>query len=105
LIREALSSLTAAEIVARLDAARIANARMNTMDEVWSHPQLAARARWREVGTPAGPIPAALPPGRHDRFEYRMGDVPALGAHTAAILEEVGFDRSTIAAMKAAGAT
>ena len=104
LIVDVFGSLTAAEIVTRLDAAQIANARMNTMDEVWAHPQLAARGRWRDVGTSAGPVPAALPPGRHDGFDYRMGDVPALGSHTDAILAEVGVDASRIAAMKAAGA-
>ena len=91
LILDVFASLTAAEIVTRLDAAQIANARMNTMGEVWAHPQLAARDRWRDVGTPAGPVPAPLPPGRHDGFEYRMGDVPALGQHTDAILRELGL--------------
>ena len=91
LIHEALAAFTAAEVVTRLDAAQIANARMNTMDEVWAHPQLAARDHWREVDSPAGAVRAPMPPGRHDRFEFRMGAVPALGAHTDAILREVGF--------------
>ena len=104
LIHASFATATAAEIVARLDAAQIANARMNTMDEVWSHPQLAARGRWRPVDTPRGPVPAALPPGRHDRFEYAMGAVPALGGHTDAILGELGYDASAIATMRAGGA-
>ncbi len=63
IIVAAFASLTAAEVVERLDAAGIANARMNDMREVWAHPQLAARHRWVEVGTPAGPVPALVPPG------------------------------------------
>ena len=104
LILDVFASLTADEVVTRLDAAQIANARMNTMAEVWAHPQLAARGHWRDVGTSAGPVPAPLPPGRHDGFDHRMGDVPALGAHTDAILGELGLDASQIAAMKASGA-
>ena len=104
LIVESFATATAEEIVARLDAAQIANARMNTMDELWAHPQLAARGRWRDVDTPCGPVPAALPPGRHDRFDYAMGAVPALGAQTDAILGELGMDAVGIAALRAAGA-
>ena len=104
LILASFSASTAAQIVTLLDAAQIANARMNTMEEVWTHPQLAARQRWRDVDTPRGPVAALLPPGRHDRFTYPMGAVPALGAQTDAILNELGFDWSTIESMHSAGA-
>jgi crotonobetainyl-CoA:carnitine CoA-transferase CaiB-like acyl-CoA transferase len=104
LILDVFSTSTAADILVRLDAAQIANARMNTMSELWSHPQLAARDHWRDIDTPAGTIPATLPPGRHDRFEYAMGAVPALGAQTDAILAELGVDAATIGAMRGAGA-
>ena len=102
-ILEAFATKTAEEIVARLDAAQIANARMNTMDEVWAHPQLAARDRWRDVDTPIGPVPAPLPPGRHDGFAYAMGAVPALGQQTDAILAELGVPAASIDAMRRAG--
>ena len=101
---EAFATLTAEEIVARLDTAQIANARMNTMDEVWAHPQLEARGHWRDVESPQGPIRAPLPPGRHDRFEYSMGAIPALGAHTEAILGDLGFDAAGIDRLRSAGA-
>jgi crotonobetainyl-CoA:carnitine CoA-transferase CaiB-like acyl-CoA transferase len=55
------------------------------MADVWAHPQLAARERWRTVDTPAGQIPALLPPGMTDA---RMDPVPAVGEHTDAILAE-----------------
>ena len=62
------------------------------MQDVWAHPQLAARARWRQIGSPVGTLPALLPPALNNRFEYAMGDVPALGQHTEAILREFAGD-------------
>jgi itaconate CoA-transferase len=91
LIEGVFASLTAAEVEQRLDAAQIANARMNDMAGLWAHPQLKARERWRSVGSPAGDIPALLPPGRNSSFEYRMDAVPAVGEHTEAILAELGI--------------
>jgi len=95
--------LTAPQVVERLEAAQIANARVNTMHEVWAHPQLKARRRWREVGSPVGMLPALLPPGRWDE-EPRMDPVPALGEHTDAILAELGLDAAAIRALRAAEA-
>ncbi len=103
LIVEAFAALTTAQVLSRLEAAQIANARVNTMAEVWEHPQLKARGRWREVGSPAGPLPAMLPPGTWNDGP-RLDPVPALGEHTDAILAELGCDAAQIAALHAAGA-
>ena len=103
LILAAFSQLTAAEVVQRLDAAGIANAQMNTLADVWAHPQLESRERWREVGTSAGMIPALLPPGTPNGFTPRMDPVPALGEHTDAILGELGYGPSQIQALRKAG--
>jgi crotonobetainyl-CoA:carnitine CoA-transferase CaiB-like acyl-CoA transferase len=88
-------------VVARLDQAQIANARVNTMHDVWEHPQLRARNRWREVGTPAGAVPALLPPGSWEEGEPRFDPVPALGEHTASILARLGYSPSRIAELRA----
>ena len=103
IIVDAFSTLTTPQVVERLEAAQIANARVNTMHEVWEHPQLKARNRWREVGSPAGPLPAMLPPGTWNTGP-RMDPVPALGEHTDAILSELGFAAADIAALHQAGA-
>jgi len=104
IILQCFASLNAEQVSTRLDAAQIANARMNDMAGLWAHPQLQARARWRTVGTPAGDISALLPPGRNTAFDYRMDPVPAVGQHTEAILRELGRSESDIAALRAAGA-
>jgi itaconate CoA-transferase len=96
LIVQTFGSLTADQVVARLDEAQIANARMNGMREVWEHPQLKARRRWVPVDTPAGPVPALLPPGAADTEAARMDAVPALGQHTEAILAALGYAAADI---------
>jgi itaconate CoA-transferase len=89
--------LTAAEIIARLESAQIANARMNTVQEFVEHPQLKARGRWGTVDSPAGPLPALLPPVTMENVQPVMKEVPALGQHTDSVLAEFGFDAETIA--------
>jgi crotonobetainyl-CoA:carnitine CoA-transferase CaiB-like acyl-CoA transferase len=101
IITEAFATLTSTEVADRLEKADIANARMNQMADFWDHPQLKARQRWREVGTPVGHIPALLPPGKTDTFEPRMDPTPALGEHTDAILAELGYSDAEIRCLHA----
>jgi crotonobetainyl-CoA:carnitine CoA-transferase CaiB-like acyl-CoA transferase len=102
LIAQAFSGLSTQQVGDRLEQAQIANARMNDMAGLWAHPQLQARARWRDVQTPAGTVPALLPPGRNNAFEARMDPIPSVGEHTAAILREIGWDEARVAALMAA---
>jgi itaconate CoA-transferase len=103
-ILQAFGQLTAQQVIARLDEAQIANAHVNTMADVWAHPQLAARERFRSVGSPAGPITALLPPAVNSSFDYRMDPIPAIGEHSDAILRELGRSDAEIGALRAAGA-
>ena len=104
IIDACFSKLTSEQLIARLEKAQIANAHLNDMEGLWKHEQLKARNRWTEVDTPNGTIPALLPPGLNDSYDYRMDPIPAVGEHTDAILKELGMAESDIASMRASGA-
>jgi itaconate CoA-transferase len=101
IIVEVFSHLTSEQVIERLDVVQIANAHMNDMHDLWEHPQLKARGRWVEVGTPAGDLPALLPPGVPNTYTSRMDPVPALGQHTDRILGQIGYGSDAIAALRA----
>jgi itaconate CoA-transferase len=103
LIAEVFATLTAEQLIERLDASGIANARMNTPDEVWQHPQLKARNRWREMDSPIGPLATLLPPVTMPDFEACLDRVPALGEHTEHILSEFDYTSGDILALRKAG--
>ena len=101
LVEHAFAGLDAEQVVARLDAAGIANARVNDMHDLWQHEQLQARGRWVQIDSPAGPLPALLPPGLPSDVEPRMDAVPALGQHTHGILAGLGYSSADIARLEA----
>ncbi|KAF3769272.1 L-carnitine dehydratase/bile acid-inducible protein F [Cryphonectria parasitica EP155] len=86
------STLTAQQLLERLDQAGIANAKLRDMADVWAHPQLRARGRWTEVDTPEGRVPALIPPGSGAVDEARMDAVPFVGEHNEKILAELGME-------------
>jgi crotonobetainyl-CoA:carnitine CoA-transferase CaiB-like acyl-CoA transferase len=103
-VAEALAPLTAAEALARLDAAGVACARLNTVADLAEHPQLAARDRWREVGSPVGALRALLPPVTFpDGPEAAMGRIPSLGEDTDEVLGELGVTSAELEALRADG--
>lgn len=103
IIVDGFSQLSVDEVVARLESAQIASARVNDMQGVWDHPQLKARDSWREIDSPVGKLPALLPPGRNTSFTPRMDSVPGLGEHNVGILAELGFSDDDQTRLKAAG--
>jgi len=84
----------------RADDAGIGNARYNTPNDVLAHPHLAARDRWRRIDTPAGPVPALLPPPVISGYDPPMGAVPDLGEHTDKVLGELGLTAEEIAELR-----
>src|SRR5262249_248855 len=82
LIASRVATVSAGTLIDRLERAQIANARMNTLQQFLAHPQLAARSRWREVDSPAGPLRALVPPATVEGVEPVMGPIPDVGQHT-----------------------
>ena len=102
-ILDLFAQLTAEDVLARLDEAKIANASVNQVGDLWSHPQLHARQRFRKIGSAAGELQALLPPATSNAFECRMDAVPALGEHSKSILQELGRSEADIAQLSATG--
>ena len=100
IIHQAFADLRIAEVIQRLEKAGIANGNLNSMQDLWQHPQLQARQRWTHIESPIGTLPALLPPGVHSSFDYRMDPVPALGEHSEAILEQLGYTADTITQLR-----
>ena len=96
IIVEVFSKMTLTTVTQRLDAARIGNASMNSMEQVWDHAQLAARDRWRFVDSSNGPVKAMLPPGAPEEFSSRMDPIPESGEHSREILTELGYSNEDI---------
>ena len=103
LIVQSFAKQSKDEVIALLEEAGIANASVNDMQGVWDHPQLKARERWENINSPVGELPALLPPGRNNRYEYRMDAVPGLGQHTDAILHELKLSDAQIEKLKSNG--
>lgn len=103
IIVAAFKPLEGAKVIARLESAGIANAQLNEMADLWNHPQLKERDRWTSVGSPAGPLPALLPPGGFEGYTPRMDPVPKLGEHNTDVLQGLGYSPREISAFQKNG--
>ena len=88
------------DLLELLDATGIANSQMNNLEEVWNHPQLQSRKRWRTVESSAGKIPVLLPPAMPSGAEPRLDPIPELDTHVDALLTELGYSQPEIATLR-----
>lgn len=100
MIIETFDQFTQAEVIARLEQAKIANASVNGMQDVWHHPQLQARQRWIDVETPIGTVPTLKPVGLKHTDDFVINAVPDLGEHTHNILAALGYSSDRIQSLK-----
>jgi len=101
-IEAALGAHSPDEVLALLNTAQIANARLNTVDDLLAHPQL--EHRWAEVESPAGPVRTLPFPVSTGGTAPAFGPIPAVGEHTGAILAELGLTDAEVAALRSSGA-
>ena len=90
-INATLGALDRKAVIDRLERGDLAYARVNPIEELATHEQLASGDRWTTTGTEAGPVRTVLPPWVPPGREHGLGDVPALGQHTRAVLDWLGL--------------
>lgn len=105
LIEAVFAGLSAPDVLSRLETARIAHGRLNTVQQFLEHPQLAARNRWRKVDSPVGMLDALLPPTGLDGAEARMDPIPDVGEHSERILHSLGYSPEEVADLRRQGVT
>ena len=89
IIEAVLSTMSSKDIKARLVRSDIPHGQVNTVADLYAHPQLAERGRWFEVESPGGPILALASPFTSRGSQAVGRGVPRLGEHTAEILAEL----------------
>jgi itaconate CoA-transferase len=94
-IDTALRDLSGDLFLERLRAAKIAHAQQRAIGEVLKHPQLEARGRWTEVGSPVGPVRSVASPIIFEGIDPRIDPIPGVGEHTDAVLSWLDSGHST----------
>jgi crotonobetainyl-CoA:carnitine CoA-transferase CaiB-like acyl-CoA transferase len=95
-IESVFSGLSSERVIERLEEVGVANARMRTVRQFLDHPQLEARNRWREFGSPVGPLRGLLPPATLDGAEPVMAPIPEVGEHNEKLLAELGYKETRV---------
>jgi itaconate CoA-transferase len=86
IVQKSFGAQRFAELAARLDAAQIAWARVSSVADLSTHPQL----RRTGFASPNGEVSIPALAASYDGEPERLGDVPAVGQHTAEVRREFG---------------
>jgi crotonobetainyl-CoA:carnitine CoA-transferase CaiB-like acyl-CoA transferase len=94
-----------ADILERMRAQGVAAGPVLSLDEVFDDPQVVHNQAVRVRTHPtAGPVREARPPARFSATTAPEGPLaPLLGEHTAEVLAEIGYNRTRIESLRAAG--
>jgi hypothetical protein len=91
MIAEAFAGLTPSRSSSGSTARRSPTRSVNTCTTSGPTRSWQARNRWTEVGSPAGPVPALLPPGAPEAFDAAHGSRARAGRALRADPRELGF--------------
>jgi itaconate CoA-transferase len=86
IVQKSFGAQRFADLAARLDAAQIAWARVSSVADLSTHPQL----RRVDFGSPNGPVSIPALAVSYEGEPQRLGDVPSVGQHTAEVRREFG---------------
>jgi crotonobetainyl-CoA:carnitine CoA-transferase CaiB-like acyl-CoA transferase len=103
-LAERLAAEDAAELELRLADARVPAAKIRDIAEIATHPHMTRRGLFEAAALPGSDTSAiTLKPGFAISAPDTPASVPALGADSAAILQELGYEDSQIAELRADG--
>jgi formyl-CoA transferase len=102
MIQTAISTLTTAEALQKLQDADVPCAKCHTLDEVINQPQIAANNSLELINHPLlGKMRAVRSPARFNGEQLSLSKpCPAHGEDTIAVLHELGLSEADIASLK-----
>ena len=100
LVEKMFAELPHEEWLRRLKESKLPYGKLNGIEAVLAHPQVAARNLVGQIESPVGPVPVIKSPLRMSETPLRVDPIPELGQDTEAILRELGYATGEIEALR-----